>query len=864
MKWTIWLLIFFLTTLQCVAQTFKGKVTDQKGESISYASLYLKEIKSGITTDANGCFQITLSPGRYTCEVSSIGFTGQTFSFQLLNRDVEKNFILEEQVYMLDEVSVVRGSENPAYSIMRHAIARAPFFRTQVTGFTAGTYLKGTGKMMSIPVLLKLSKEIRTESKKAMGKLFVLEEQREVTFEAPNQWTNQIKAYRNSFPENIEVSIGLNMVRFYEPTIFGKVSPLSRGAFSYYDFKYDGCYLEGDRVVNRIKVIPKKESSRLLEGELFIVEDLWCVTAANFTIKSTGMKATVKVICKEVQPSVFLPTSTSMKSAIDLVGFKIEASYLAAVHYTKVKTGAWHPKVTSAEKAPISKKLEKLNRQIEELTSKNKMTLSDAYKLSKLMERTIKEKDTLQSKHKYELPSLISKVKEQTDSLAGSKDSLYWNSIRSVPLGAEEVQSYINKEKIEVSKDSLTDGKIKKQSIGGKILNTFFLGRKFQSANEKFWMTLSGLPSYIPQYNFVDGFWLGAKVQTGIKFSESVNLQLTPSAYYTSARKEWIGQGELLLNYAPRRQGQFSFIGGILSADYNQETGESILINSLSTSLFGRNDVKLFEKRFLAASHRIEIANGLLFSTSLSWERRNMLENHISQSWFKKKAESNVPETAIFQPMPENEILKASFSLEYTPAHYYRLNEGKKIYDDSRYPTFGVGYTRAFPLKGNIVSPSYHLVTFSARQKIEFGMFNELHWQVNAGAFWDKNQMQFPDFHHFASTKFPVTERSFDNGFSLLDNYAYSTADRWAQANISWYTPYLLIKHLPFLKKKMFDEALHVRSLVTFRNLPYTEAGYSVGLSNLGRIGVFVGFECFKYRSVGISVSIPLATFTRN
>ena len=63
--------------------------------------------------------------------------------------------------------------------------------------------------------------------------------------------------------------------------------------------------------------------------------------------------------------------------------------------------------------------------------------------------------------------------------------------------------------------------------------------------------------------------------------------------------------------------------------------------------------------------------------------------------------------------------------------------------------------------------------------------------------------MQFPDFKHFATTGLPVTERSFDTGFSLLDNYAYSTNTRWVQANMSWYTPCLLLKFLPFLKKKV-------------------------------------------------------------
>lgn len=78
-----------------------------------------------------------------------------------------------------------------------------------------------------------------------------------------------------------------------------------------------------------------------------------------------------------------------------------------------------------------------------------------------------------------------------------------------------------------------------------------------------------------------------------------------------------------------------------------------------------------------------------------------MLDNHIRKSWFKRDAEPNIPENTAFRPMPENDILKASFELEYTPAHYYHMSQGKKVYEASRYPTFALKYDRAFPMSGS-------------------------------------------------------------------------------------------------------------------------------------------------------------------
>lgn len=826
MKRIIWLFLLSLVTILSFAQSFKGTVTDTDGKPVPYAALYLREMKSGLTTDEHGRFQTKLSAGQYTCEVSSLGFISQTFTFQMLNRDYEKDIVLAERTYSLPEVNITKGNEDPAYAVMRKAIARAPYYRTQIKSYTAGTYLKGTGKGTAIPAVLKLSKEVRKDAKEWLGKLFVLEQQQIVNFTAPNVWNNKVLANKNSFPEEIGVDMGITTINLYTPELFGKVSPLNKNAFSYYRFKLDACFVEEGQMINKIRVIPKKDDNRLLEGDLFIVEDLWCISAADVNVRATGLKAKIKITCKEVQSSVFLPVSITTSSTIDIMGFKAEASYLAAIHYREVKTDIQPETSTDKKTKPVT---------------------ANAVAQPK--------------KHKFERPARIGRKDTQVDSLADKRDSLYWTTIRSVPLRLEEVQSYQYKEEKIALKDLSSGEKSEKKTAVGQVLNTIMWGKTFRTSNKNAWLTLPGLSAYIPEYNLVDGFWLGVKLKTGVKLSESSTLRFVPSFYYTTARKNWIGQGELTLDYAPRNRGYLSLSGGLLSADYNSESGESRLINSMSSSLFGHNHLKLYENTFFTVDHAIEPANGLLFSSSLSWQRRKMLDNHIRKSWFKRDAEPNIPENTAFRPMPENDILKASFELEYTPAHYYHMSQGKKVYEASRYPTFALKYDRAFPMSGSRYLTSYHLMQFSAKQKIEFGMFNRLHWSVNAGSFFDAKNLQFPDFKHFASTRILVTERSFDTGFSLLDNYVLSTNTRWAQANVSWYTPYLLLKHLPFLSRKAFDEALHLRSIVIYGGRPYTEIGYSIGFSDMARIGVFAGFDCLKFHSVGVSLSLPLSLF---
>ena len=91
MKRYFWLIALCLWTVVSFAQTFKGKVTGENGTPIPYAALYLKELKWGFTTDDNGCFQTTLKEGNYTCEVSSLGYMGQTLLIKVPAKGLEKN-----------------------------------------------------------------------------------------------------------------------------------------------------------------------------------------------------------------------------------------------------------------------------------------------------------------------------------------------------------------------------------------------------------------------------------------------------------------------------------------------------------------------------------------------------------------------------------------------------------------------------------------------------------------------------------------------------------------------------------------------------------------------------------------------------
>lgn len=867
------ILFLLLVSGSFFAQTFKGSVTDTEGKPVPYASLFFREKGIGFTADDAGRFAVQLKPGEYRCEISSLGFVQQTVSFNQTESGIEMNIRLGERIYQLQEVSISRNNEDPAYAVMRRAIAWAPYYRILIKSYVANSYLKGSGKMTDVPSVLMLSKDFRKESKAFLNKLFVLEAHNEVSFTAPDIYKTKVKAIKSSFPDNFEMGEGvdLNTVNLYSPLLFGKVSPLGTNAFSFYRFKLEGCFAEGDHLVNKVKVIPKRENMQTLSGYLYIVEDLWCISNAELNL-SNGKMMTVhlRTTCKEVRPGVFLPASSSMKCDFSLMGIKGNAAFFSAVNYSHIvlNTTPLHQKRSEEKKESTLKtpgltaKQRKIQKQLETLASKENLTNGDAYRLAKLMGKQAALTDTAKSANRFERKSYAQVRQTTFDSLASKKDSVYWTTVRSAPLLPEEQLSYLHKDSLKSTKseqkDSLKNEKKRNKNTFEKVLNVLMEGDVFYADKNKKWLKLYSFNHYIPEFNFVDGWWVGAKVTLGDSLTKKSAIEFTPSAYYATARRNWIWKADLSLYYAPLRNGRLQLRGGIQSADYNGTCGMSPIINMYASLFFARNELKLYEKRFVEFNNRLELANGLQLFAGFGYERRSMLDNHRSTTLFKGHAEPNIPEVPAYRPMPDNEIMHLTAALEYTPAHYYRIYKGRKEYENSRFPTFTLRYEKGFSPFVKFPSPDYNRIDFSINQKLTLGFFNTLAYFINAGTFFHARHMVFPDFKHFDASRFQVTTTMLDGNFCLLDNYQYSTNQRWAQLHLSYQTSYLFLKHFPFLKNKLFDEALHVRSVVV-RHLPvHSEAGYSVGLGRLFRIGVFVGFQDKHYQATGFSVNISL------
>jgi hypothetical protein len=580
-----------------------------------------------------------------------------------------------------------------------------------------------------------------------------------------------------------------------------------------------------------------------------------------------GFTQHVKVNYNEVKPSAFLPTSYDVNIDINMMGIEVNAKHYSSLRYESVELDwSMHAVAGVLQSGQVPQPAvlltnptaaqQRAQRQLEEIAAKETLSNRDAYKMAGLMQKVVEPETQTPGRDPLEIMESKDNIKIIVDSMAKHRDSLYWVTVRDLPLRDEEIQSYYRAEN---EPDTEYGGSNQiSVSLGLSSGKGDYLFGKRIGLGKKMRMGYGGLLGIMPEYNFVDGFWLGQQLSFESRnWSKGRSLKISPSAYYATARRTVNWNAEALFNYARMRRGELKVAGGDLSADFNGSSGNSRIINSLASLLLAENRIKFYRRQFVEAENHIDLTNGLSLRAGLSYQKRNSLANNTSFSFFGKEPYTNLPKHEYDDLEPAHTATVASLRLAYTPRFHYRITEGRKIYVRSAWPTFSIYYRKAIPVFGGDNAASFDLLEAGINQGINLNLFDNFVYGVNAGMFLSSKQVYFPDYKHFATSQLPLTAQRLDNTFSLLSDYTWSTDRKWLQIHATYTSMYLLVKNLPFLQNYLFNESIHLRTLWT-NNREYLELGYSLGLGDIGRAGIFVGSNRLKRPDFGITVSIPL------
>lgn len=880
-SWIIFLLIILIFPNSLLAQSLLGKITDESNNPIPYASVFIKEAKQGTTSNTDGVFLINLPKGSYSIIFRCLGYETAEKKIEVKPGQNTLSVTLNVKPYQIAPVTIGSKNEDPAYSIVRKAIGMAPYYQNQIKEFNAEVYLKGTLKIKKLSWLIKKAMGNDADAPKE-GQLYLQESVNSIHFTAPEKYEQKVKMIRSNFPGDNGGSsdvMRFTNASFYQPKIGDIILPLAPYALNHYNYKYDGFSIQEDRVINRIKVIPKRKSKQLVSGYIYIADDYYNLHEVDFTVESMVGILKIKQTFGEIDKNAWLPISHHYEINGKFMGSEGDVFYISSVKYSNVKFNTDLKTPASLAKKLAEKKVEeskpvaqkkvsakqqvkdqKNAERLDKLMGKEMLSNREMYELAKLMDKQVKKADT--SARSLEV---VDPVTVTVDSFARKADSTMWNELRPVMLTADEIKvdEVLNKKLQEVNDSSETDTLKHKKS---NILMTIYMGKTWRNQDKKQTIRFSGLfsPNEF-RFNTVDGFVLGSTFSYRREFAKTT-VYLRPSVSYAFARKTPMGTFASSFTYANMSRGMLGLNFGYTSTDFNQTTGISGITNTTASLWFGRNYMKLFENRYLTLYNRIDLINGLELYTGFSYSDRRMLENNTHFIIYERNRDwytPNAPLNKLITPgnLDDNIALIGNIRISYTPFHRYRIRDNRKIMLSSKFPTFRLQTKFGIP---GVLNSNADFINWEAsvNQTIRTGPSNRFSYNLIYGDFISKDKLFFNDFIHFNTQITPVTARQFNNSYQNLNYYKRSTNSAYGQAFVNYQTPYLALKYLPFLSNRIWQENLHFSSLFTRNYKPYYEVGYSMSqIGALASVGVFAGFEGQKFYSLSVKVSIMLIGF---
>ena len=158
-KLTVITFLLLILPIYCLSQNFRGKITDTQQQPLYGSNVYIKEINQGLICDDKGEFQTTLSNGKYSILFRCLGFKPVSRTIEIKNNQVDIDVTMVEEAYELKEVTIIKA-EDPAYAIIRKAIAEAPNYLNATKKYSADVYIKANMELFTVSKLVdKISSE---------------------------------------------------------------------------------------------------------------------------------------------------------------------------------------------------------------------------------------------------------------------------------------------------------------------------------------------------------------------------------------------------------------------------------------------------------------------------------------------------------------------------------------------------------------------------------------------------------------------------------------------------------------------------------------------------------------------------------
>lgn len=867
----VFFLFFAFVSFPLLGQGIRGKVLSVDNEPLPFASVYIRNIGDGVPTNEEGAFEYALPSGIYDVIFQFLGYKSVIETIIIEDTWVDYTVKLEPQTYTLETVEVKAGQEDPALTIMRKAIAKAKYHRFQVQKYSMTVYLKGTGQLTDAPFFLK--KTLEEEGMK-LNEAYTSESVSRITFTQPDKIEEKVISIRTNGDNQATSPAPYIQTSFYQEKINDIVSPLSRAAFQYYRFTYEGSFFDQDVLVSKIKVTPRSRGEQVFEGYIYIIEDLWAIHSLNLQTSLLGFQINATQQYAPVGENVWMPFTHTYKFGGKFFGFEGEFKYLGSTREYEIEL---NPDLVAVPEI-IDEKIQEIP---EEAVQFDK-SVSTLEQLALEQPTTRKEYRKLLNEYEKEArkqekePEVISERYYSVDSLAKERGLSYWDSIRPVPLTEKEIQGYQRDDSlamVEAAKVSDVDSVAKKARRRYKPLDfmngaTYSFGKGKSIGFKQNWTKAS--------FNTVEGWKVGLSMfyrkSSKVLLADSINtvrksFNIEPELRYGFSSKRFYGKVDFRWSKTEAISGLTKGIeGGRFIYQFNNGNPINEQVNAFYSLLFRQNYMKLYEQTFIKAYWAHRVNSGITYRANLTYADRRQLFNTNDYSFYNKQERIYTPN------QPENvETTDTNFSnhqaltfrgsIDWRPGIRYSIRNGVKYPVDSRSPLVSLDYTKAFGgISSTGTASDFNHISLGIQHSYEFGVSGDLDFKITAGTFFNSNQVYFQDFQHFGGNRTIFSNFGPASNYRFMDYYSYSTQNSYISSIIHYQFRKFLFTQLPMLRFSGVRENIFFNYLKTENSPHYWEVGYSLdNLFRIFRVEMGAGFENGNYLRGGVRFGI--ATF---
>ena len=784
------LLFIFLLSIQSFSQII-GNVKDTNGNSLAYVNIYIEGTYVGTTSNEEGNYELTYSNKNATIVFKYLGYKTLKKELNFDTSFFTLNVTLKEEEIILDEV-VINSNENPANRIIRQTIANRKLMLKKIELYKADFYSRGLIRIKDAPEKI-LGQDIGDlggglDSTRS-GIIYLSETISKIEYQRPDKLKEKIIASKvsgddNGFSFNNASDVDYN---FYNNTVeLGNqiISPIANYAFNYYRYKLEGVFYDDKgNLINKIKVIPRRENDRVFSGTIYIVEDQWSIYALELDI--TGQQAQIPAADIITLKQTF--TFSEKDKLWVLISQSIDFQY-----------GIFGIKGNGRFTAVYS-----------------------AYNFKPNFTKKTFTKEVL-----------------SFEGEANKKDSVYWNTIRPVPLTQEESNDYVKKDSIQIVRKSKTYlDSIDSKNNSFKITNILF-GYNYQNSYKHKNLNFSS-PLFNLNFNTVQGY----NSEFSINYRKNLDefnrfVRVNTTLNYGIGDIRLRATGSITYKFNNISRPFITLSGGVTTQQFNTSQPISPLENSISTLFFEDNYMKLYDKSFAQISYAQEWFNGFRFNSSLSYEKRSPLFNITDQVFYNDNDDaftSNNPLDEIafeIAPFNTHHILKLNVSARINfGQEYLSYPDSKFNIPNGKYPTLLLGYEKGFAATNS----NYNFDQLKARLYQGFNVSNKgyLQYNLKAGAFFNANNIAFTDYQHFNGNQTHISRSSsYTNVFNNLPYYALSTNNSYLEFHTEHDFKGYILGKIPLLNKLNYNLVIGAHTLATENNKPYQE--YSIGIDNIG------------------------------